>query len=52
LNAVSKTEGVSLTEIAVNLCLSIIDGISVTETITEVEGLSDNVGVSVTESAG
>ena len=48
----SDTVGASLTESAVNRCLSIIDGISVTETITEVEVLSDNVGVSVNEIAG
>ena len=48
----SDTVGASLNESAVIRCLSIIDGISVTETITLVEVSSDNVGVSVNEIAG
>ncbi len=52
METLSETVGVSFTESAVNRCLSIIDGISVTETKTAVEVLSDNVGVSVNEIAG
>ena len=48
----SDTVGASLNESAVIRCLSIIDGISVTETITLVEVSSDNVGVSVNKIAG